>query len=404
MTPPVRFFYFPFRLPYNGFAMRTLSTFAVLLAGGCASTGAAPDRTFEVAVDAPAPVSIAIPGDGPWRLRRASDGKDVPAQLEDGRLWWIATPDEHRYRLAPGAPPAFPAVKITDVKGSHLAVSLGGREVLQYRTAVVKAPEGVDAVYDRGGYIHPLHAPDGRVVTNDFPGNHVHHHGVWFPWTSSEIDGRKVDFWNSKKGEGRVEPVSHEILETGPVFASFRARHRFVDLKAPGGPKVQLTEEWVVRVYAVKDRFHIDLTSTQHRPGKTPFVIRRYRYGGFGFRGPDAWEGPQGVAFLTSEGKTRIEGHATRPTWVLMQARLDGRDAAVLHMGSPRNFRHPQPVRIHPDMPFFNWAPSQAGDFSIEPGTPYVSSYRMVVSPGAMTAKEAEAHWQAYTAAPRPAK
>ena len=332
---------------------------------------------------------------------RAGDGVEIPVQFLIGYATWIATPDDKRYRLERAAPKSFPAVEIKDVKGSHLSIRIGKREVLQYRYGIVKAPDGVDSIYDRGGYIHPLKTPDGRVVTDDFPKNHLHHHGTWFTWTSSHIEGRRVNFWESRAGQGRVEPVSVDKIFVGPVYSGFRARHQFVDLKAEGGPKVQLNETWDVKVYAVEDRFHVDLVSTQTRPGKTPFVIREYRYGGFGFRGAGSWEGTKGVTFLTSEGKTRIDGHATRPKWVIMQGLVDGRDAAVLHLCHPSNFRFPQPVRIHPKEPFFNWAPSQAGDFEITPGKPYISSYRMIISPGPITAAEAESHWKAYTVKPR---
>ncbi len=39
-------------------------------------------------------------------------------------------------------------------------------------------------------------------------------------------------------------------------------------------------------------------------------------------------------------------------------------------------------MRIHPTEPFFNWAPSQAGDWTIRPGKPYVAVYRFVVMDG----------------------
>ena len=44
---------------------------------------------------------------------------------------------------------------------------------------------------------------------------------------------------------------------------------------------------------------------------ESPLVLKEYRYGGLGFRGSGEWEGAEGVEFLTSEGKTRKDGHAT---------------------------------------------------------------------------------------------
>jgi hypothetical protein len=53
-------------------------------------------------------------------------------------------------------------------------------------------------------------------------------------------------------------------------------------------------------------------------------------------------------------------------------------------------------MRIHPDEPFFNWAVPQAGDFSIEPGTPYVARYRFLIADGALDAPRMTLHAAAY--------
>ena len=51
-------------------------------------------------------------------------------------------------------------------------------------------------------------------------------------------------------------------------------------------------------------------------------------------------------------------------------------------MGHPENFRHPQPIRIHPEIPYFNFAPTQLGKMTIVPGSPYISQYRFVTYDG----------------------
>ncbi len=39
-------------------------------------------------------------------------------------------------------------------------------------------------------------------------------------------------------------------------------------------------------------------------------------------------------------------------------------------------------MRLNPTEPFFCFAPSQDGDWKIEPGKPYVAKYRFVVADG----------------------
>ncbi len=44
------------------------------------------------------------------------------------------------------------------------------------------------------------------------------------------------------------------------------------------------------------------------------------------------------------------------------------------------SFRFPQPVRLRPTEPFYCFAPSQFGEWKIEPVKPYAAKYRFVVS------------------------
>jgi len=369
--------------------MRSAAWVSILATALVAGAGPGPRGHLE------SPVEFALP-DGvdpakPWRLIRASDLKEVPFQIVPGdapTAVWIHLQDLHpqgkeEYRLQQAAPREFPKMACADDGKSLVFSSSDGKKILQYNYGVVSTP-GTDPVFDRSGFIHPVWTPQGKVLTNNSPANHLHHHGIWSAWTSSEFEGRKSNFWESKEKQGKVECVKVEQKFAGPVCAGFRARHRFINLNGPAGPRPVLEEVWDVRIYAVGTdpdaEYFIDLVSTQSCLTDAPLVIKEYRYGGIGFRGSKDWEGKEGVSFLTSENKTRIDGHATKAKWVVAAGKIDGTDATVAFLGHPSNFRAPQPLRIHPDEPFFNWAVPQGGDFSIEPGKPYASRYRFIVS------------------------
>jgi hypothetical protein len=342
-----------------------------------------------------------------WRLVRAEGGGEVPVQYEAGerRFYFVleerlAAGADRKYRLEPREPKAAAEVEVKESDGKHLLFALGGKSILRYNYGLIEPPAGIGPEFARSGYIHPLWTPAGTMVTNDFPPNHKHHHGIWFPWTHTEFEGRHVDFWNSGEKEGKIECVAVDGKWSGPVFGGFRARHRFLDLRAPGGPKPVLDELWEVRVWASGERFLVDLDSTQKCAGESPLVLKEYRYGGFGFRGSGAWEGEDRVEYLTSEGKTRKDGHGTRARWCEMSGRIGAAAAAVAFLSHPQNFRAPQPMRIHPSEPFFNFAPCQAGDFTIRPGEAYVSRYRIAIGDRPAGAGEAERLWQDYADPP----
>jgi hypothetical protein len=281
-------------------------------------------------------------------------------------------------------------------EGKHVTLRAGGRDVLRYALCVVEPPAGVDPLHASAGFVHPLWTPSGRVVSDNFPKGHEHHHGVWSAWRQGEFEGRKLNGFAPLEKLGRMEFVKLEATISGPVFGGFSTRQRLVDLNAPGGPKDALEEAWEVRVYASAGAFVFDIDTTHSCAGASPFTVLKYPYGGMGFRGSAEWHGKDGVAFLTSEGKTRLDGNGVPARWVAMNGRIGGKEAGVGLFCHPSNFRAPQPTRLNPEEPYFSWVPACAADFTIEPGKPLVFRYRFVVADRALTAAEMERHAAAY--------
>ena len=100
---------------------------------------------------------------------------------------------------------------------------------------------------------------------------------------------------------------------------------------------------------------------------------------------------------LTNEGKSRKQGNHTRPNWVILHGEIDGATCGIAAMSHPENFRGPQPVRLHPNKPYFCFAPMVLGDFQIQPGKPYVSRYRFVSFDGKPDDSALENLWKLYT-------
>jgi hypothetical protein len=124
-----------------------------------------------------------------------------------------------------------------------------------------------------------------------------------------------------------------------------------------------------------------DLKSLQSAASDEPLQLLTYHYGGLGFRGSELWEG-DAVTFLTSEGKGRIDGHATRARWCSISGPVEGGEATMTIFCDPQNFRAPQPMRIHPSEPFFCYSPCQLGAFEISKERPLTSRYRFAVHDG----------------------
>ncbi|HYG73913.1 MAG TPA: PmoA family protein [Planctomycetota bacterium] len=374
--------------------------------------------------------SFALPkelGDGPFRLRDSS-GAALPLQVDVARTARFVLPE-----LKAGATKTFTLEKDTEARkggvsavknGSLVEITFDGKKIISYQAEKSIPPEGVDAVFARGGYIHPVYTPSGKIITDDYPADHRHHHGIWMPWTKTEFEGRKPDFWNMGGKTGTVEHVSLNTwralksvskgpaeprpdvameLWSGPVFAGFNSALQHIDLTS-GARKTVLHEDWTVNVYAAgsgaANHFLFDFVSTQECVADAPLKLPKYHYGGLGFRGHIQWNGPPNCFFLTSEGKTRADGNETRGRWCHVGGKIDGALYGLAILGHPENFRAPQPMRLNPKEPFFCFAPSQLGDWEITPGKPYVSRYRFIVADGGPDAKEIERHWNDYATPP----
>jgi len=349
-----------------------------------------------------------------------SAGKPVNLQTgKDGRAMFVVEQLQRgaktSYELVAGTGGTVPGNAIVHWRepsgtgklnfGLAEGVSSKARPLVTYQAEPGAFPRpDIKPVFRRGGYLHPIYTPSGRLVTDDFPPNHVHHHGVWWAWTHTEFDGRKPDFWNMGDGKGRVEFVALDDTWSGPVHGGFRSRHRFVDLTSPQ-PVTALNETWEVRAYAPSggsaSYWMFDLISEQHCATPHALKLPEYRYGGVGLRGNRAWDGKDNALFLTSDGETdREKGHATRGRWCDMGGMVDGSRVGIAILCHPENFRAPQPMRIHPTEPFFNFAPQQAGGMEIKPGDKYVARYRFVVHDGPPDKAELDRLWSDYAHPP----
>ncbi len=274
----------------------------------------------------------------------------------------------------------------------RLTLSSNGRPLLRYNAAFIESPQPTAPWYGRSGFVHPVYTPGGRIVTDDFPADHLHQHGLMFAWTSARIAGRHVDFWNSSPRSGVVEHV--ETVHADEDSIEVKLRHLDPTV-AP--PREVLHEVWQIRRVA-HDTLHVfDLVSTQRCVMNEPLKIAEYHYGAMGIRGASQWMGGK-ATIQTSEGKDRIAGNHSRPNWVAMAGEVDGASCGIAALCHPANFRAPQPVRLHPEMPYFCFAPMIEGDFELAPGEDYVSRFRFVAFDGQLDPAQLDALWRDYAA------
>ncbi len=83
---------------------------------------------------------------------------------------------------------------VEDAAAGTTTLRDGGKDVLTYRYGDQLKP-GASAVYTRASYIHPLYGLDGRVLTEDSPPDHLHHHGLFWAWPVVKVRDMATSNW-----------------------------------------------------------------------------------------------------------------------------------------------------------------------------------------------------------------
>lgn len=345
---------------------------------------------------------------GPLQLRETTGGSErvIAVQVESAtasnqppRLWWIVdgglpAGGQRTYRLEAADKPAPDRVEVTRNR-SFVGVEIGGRPMLRYNAAHVAPATDVDPKYGRSAHIHPVQTPSGVVVTDEFPPDHLHQSGLFLAYTRTEFEGRSPNFWDLLGGTGRVRFQALKGTSSGPVWGEFTTLHQHVDTSGPT-EKIPLTEEWRMRAWTLggpgTGYWVCDITTTRQAAAETALQILQYHYGGMALRGARGWN-PQVTQVRTADGQDRIAGNHSRPHWAALHGPVQDKTAGLALLTHPDNFRFPEPVRIHPDMPYLVYTPAQLGDFAFEPGQPQTSHYRFVFFDGEIAPRQLDALW-----------
>ncbi|MGD9555916.1 MAG: PmoA family protein [Mangrovibacterium sp.] len=341
----------------------------------------------------------------------------VPAQLEEGknpRLWFIMSGalkegGSRKYVLRESE--AVSPVQGIVLEKGHAGLKLvrGGNPLLNYQFNEVYPPEGVDPLFKRSGFIHPLWSPAGEVLSRIQAPDHYHHYGIWGPWTKTHIQGREVDFWNLAKGQGTVRFAGFLSQVEGPVYSGFSALQEHVDFGAKGPDQTVIHELLNVRAWNLdpgKKVWLIDYTSIMNCPLDSGILLDAYRYGGgIGFRATEKWN-KNNSSVLTSEGNNRAKADGTNARWCRVEGESETGRSGILFMSHPSNRAFPEPMRVWPEDSngrgdlYFEFCPIRHQDWKLDKGKDYSQKYRLVVFDGELAEAEAEQYWTAFAKPP----
>ncbi|MBN1388184.1 MAG: PmoA family protein [Bacteroidales bacterium] len=340
--------------------------------------------------------------------------KEVPVQVDtdlETRLWWIldgiTAPGELRqfelfYTREKGNSARLKSI----INDANLRITQNGKEVLQYNHSVHYPPAGVDTVFRRSAFIHPLWSPSGNILTRINPPDHYHHYGIWNPWTKVHYRKKEIDFWNLNKGQGTVKFNGYVSTSSGNVFAGFRSLHNHVIFEEEGRESNILNEIWDVRAWNININttsqvYLVDLLSLLSCATEDTVILDTYRYGGgIGYRASASLT-RENSRVTTSAGYKRADADATRARWANVRGSFtDSITAGIVFFSHPSNRDHPEPMRVWPsdsnggrgDM-FFEFSPIRHNKWILEPGKRYRQKYRMLIYDGKIDSLTIERIW-----------
>lgn len=239
--------------------------------------------------------------------------------------------------------------------------------------------------YTRNNYIHPLYAPSGKVLTEDFPDDHLHHRGVFWAWHQVWIGSERIgdpwlceDFiWDVVYLEPELEKdkitLHAEVFWKSPHWADENGKFLpFVEEKSD-------IEIFPLENNIRKIDFNISITSLTDslRIGGSE---DSKGYGGFSWR----VKLPEELLFYSRNGLVEpITDAIDTGPWIHMHGiESEGDEFGVIVLSHPANPKHPQKWILREKSSMQNVVYPGKVPVAIDYGETISLHYRMVIYDG----------------------
>ena len=181
---------------------------------------------------------------------------------------------------------------------------------------------GVPEASRRSTYLHPVYAPDGTVLTDDFNRDHPHHRGIFWAWEVVAFDGKTNDVWTVKGF--RQKFVRWKERETAGATARLAVENGWYD-----GERKFVKEDVDVVVHpAANDRRQLDFTLSFEATDKPVVIVGtpsgKKGYGGFAFRTAPRDGGLEKTVIRTDAGISEKDGVMARHPWAEILGSFQG--------------------------------------------------------------------------------
>jgi hypothetical protein len=283
-----------------------------------------------------------------------------------------------------------------DIDDKSVGLWDGDKPVLVYNYCVITNPKvpAKDSRRSRACYVHPLYGLDGEVLTDDFPKDHYHHHGIFWSWPHVGIDGKEYDLWEYKNIQQRF--VRWIAREAGPASAVLAVENGWF----VRDQKVMIERVWIRASKVVGEGRPIDLSFT-FIPVDKAITLRGAEgksYGGLNLRYAPRPE--KETVITVPSGSPKEDLPETPLPWADLSARFaggKGPSGAAIFVSPCHPDYPPTWLTRHYGVLCVGWPGVKGKTFP--PGVPIHLNYRIWVHRGQPDVEQLKRAYEDYTGA-----
>jgi hypothetical protein len=253
-----------------------------------------------------------------------------------------------------------------DVNGVSLELSEGGKPVFLYNYGGILR-DGNPETSRRSTYLHPVYAPDGALITDDFNPDHPHHRGVSWMWPVGAIRQRFVR-WTARETAARAAKLG---VENGWYIGERKVVRENVEILVHPSTGDVRRMDFTLRFEAVEGPVEIAGTPDQNKG-----------FGGFCFRFAPRDGGSQKTVIRTDKGVAAKDGILEVHPWAEVEGRFNGRWERGRVEDDPSNPGFPNGWLTRHGFGFLNVSYPGLKLHKLEPGRPLVLKYRVSLFSG----------------------
>ena len=267
-----------------------------------------------------------------------------------------------------------------EITPASLELTENGKPVFVYNFGGILASNFPERMR-RSCYLHPVYAPDGTVITDDFNKDHPHHRGIFWAWEVVTYDGKTDDVWTVKGFRQRF--VRWKARETAGPTARLAVENGWYS-----GEREFVKEDVEILVHPVTDdRRVLDFTLSFEATDKPVTVVgtpdSRKGYGGFAIRTAPRDGGAAKTVIRTDKGVSEKDGVMARHPWAEIVGTYQGKKESVRIEDDASNPGYPtNGWLMRHSFAVLNVSYPGLDPITLQPGKPLVLKYRVILYSG----------------------